>query len=115
MVEFESLKGKILTNIEKIGDEELVFSCADGKQYKMNHQQECCESVYIADINGDFADLLNEPILIASVDTNNTDPDEYGSITWTFYRLATKNGFLDIRWCGSSNGYYSESVDFFEI
>ena len=43
MAKFKDLKGKILTNIERVGDEELIFTCADGSKYKMYHEQDCCE------------------------------------------------------------------------
>ena len=37
------------------------------------------------------------------------------SVTWTFYEIATNKGRITLRWCGTSNGYYSESVDFVKV
>ncbi|MPS73983.1 MAG: hypothetical protein E2590_12685 [Chryseobacterium sp.] len=118
MAKIEDLKGKILTQIINNGDE-LILQCIDGTAYKMYHQQDCCEYVRIEDINGDLDDLIGSPILIAEENCNSDEipdhPASDESFQWTFYRLATKKGFVVIRWLGESNGYYSESVDFEQI
>ncbi|QZA70301.1 hypothetical protein 278BB001_150 [Bacillus phage 278BB001] len=106
----EELKGKVLTKIEDPGYSELYFYTADGDKYKMHHVQDCCESVILEDIIGDLDDLIGEPILMAEEATEYGNG--YDSETWTFYKFATVKGYVTLRWYGTSNGYYSESVDF---
>ena len=119
MISFNVLKGKILTKIEiKDVDEKIVFTTSEGVEYVMCHKDDCCESVTIVDISGDLDDLLNLPILLAEgVSNRGSDPKNkyYESFTWTFYKLSTNLNSVTIRWYGSSNGYYSEGVDFIAV
>ncbi|MFA5695940.1 MAG: hypothetical protein WC917_00540 [Bacilli bacterium] len=116
---FEILKGLTLSNIKNNDNAELIFTTNTGSKYKLYHEQDCCESVSIDDICGDLEDLIGTPILLAEeVKSEKELPkkDEYDdSFTWTFYKLSTIKGSVTIRWYGSSNGYYSESVDFKKI
>lgn len=89
------------------------FETHDGKYYEFYHEQDCCEFVDIEEIHGDLHDLIGSPILQAERVTNyeHEAPDEYSSYTWTFYKFATINGSVTVRWLGKSSGYYSERVD----
>lgn len=113
---FEDLKGKTIIKVEGLekGSDEILFHTSDGIVYKMFHYQECCESCIVEDVNGEIDDLIGSPILMAEERTNGEEDTSYGIEQWTFYTLATIRGYVDIRWYGESNGYYSTGV-YFEI
>lgn len=121
-VPFETLIGqKILsvTGLEK-GSGEVRFTVTDGqviRMYRMYHWQDCCESVTIEDIWGDPSDLIGQEVVVVGASSSIHGPaaEWSDSQTWTFYKLATRKGWLDIRWYGESNGYYSEEVTFEEV
>lgn len=124
---FESLFGVTLRKIvihstdpDEAVDDLIEFVAADGRRYGMYHPQSCCESVSIESIVGDLRDLIGTPITLAEEATNSEKATRAAggyhhlekSHTWTFYKLATIKGYVDIRWYGKSNGYYSEEVSF---
>ena len=109
-MQFEDLKDKVFDRVEQKEDE-IHFYCTDGYLYVLEHIQDCCESVFIEDICGDLEDLVDMPILLAEATCEAGEPREEYSSTWTFYKLATIKGYVTIRFFGSSNGFYSESVD----
>lgn len=111
------LVGKTMKSVEVDGNERVTFTTEDGTSYYMYHSQNCCEHVYLKDINGDVQDLVGSPITLAEESTNrgSENDDVWGNtFTWTFYKFATLKGYVDITWYGSSNGYYSESVDLYK-
>jgi len=120
-VEMSKLVGKVFTSID-VGDDSITFKANDGSEYVMWHNQDCCENVYVESVVGDIIDLIGNPILLAEVVSQNETPKGISdeelstgeSFTWTFYKLATIKGHVDIRWFGSSNGYYSERVNLVE-
>ena len=109
---FDELLGRTLYKVEADG-EVLTLYLSNTNYVRFQHYQDCCESVYIESIVGDLEDLVGAPLLIAEEVTDYyADPLDDGeeSYTWTFYKFATRKGYVDVRWYGSSNGYYSESV-----
>ena len=114
--EFSELVGTTIHSVlGKEGDDEIVFKFENGDEYHLHHPQDCCESVYVEDVCGEWGDIVGYPILKAEESSNSEDEPavEYAeSYTWTFYHLATIRGSVTIRFFGSSNGYYSERVIF---
>ena len=108
--EFDELLGRTLYKAESDG-EALTLFLSKTNYVRFQHHQDCCESVYIEDICGDLDDLVGSPLLEAE-EVSDYEGEDTGdeSYTWTFYKFATRKGFVTVRWYGSSNGYYSESV-----
>ena len=110
--------GKTFVQVSgSVGDGEMTFVTAQGERFMFAHSQDCCERVDINDIVGDLEDLVGEPLLVAEevqgVTPVDFDEGDHESVTWTFYKFATRKGYVDVRWLGESNGYYSEGVDLF--
>ena len=118
-IDFSSLVGKVMKEVD-VGNDNIKFVTVDGEVYNMYHDQDCCESVSVESVVGDVQDLIGVPLLVAEESSSNANPDgaevsEYQeSFTWTFYKLATIKGYVDIRWYGESNGYYSEGVSLYK-
>lgn len=105
--DLNKMVGCVIKSIDRIGDCKLVLHSEDNTKFVFDHYQDCCEKVYIEDICGDLNDLIGTPIVEAYETSSNTR-----SPTYTFYHFLTNKGSVTVRWCGESNGYYSEKVDF---
>lgn len=103
--------GKTPTSITEEADE-IIMVFDDETACKFYHEQDCCEYVRIEDVNGDWEDLIGTPLLVAEEREGNTGESGWDHYTWTFYTFRSVKGSVDVRWYGTSNGYYSESVDF---
>jgi hypothetical protein len=80
--------------------------------FKLYHEQDCCEDVWIEDVCGNLPNLEDEKITEAECVSESEENEESDThTTWTYYKFGTRAGSVTVRWCGTSNGYYSESVD----
>ena len=66
-----------------------------------------------------LSELVGSPIQIADESRGDTGYDEEregnSHYLWTFYRFATKKGYVDLRFLGTSNGFYSEEMTFVRL
>lgn len=109
---FSDLKDKILVSATAT-DNSLTLVTYEGESYDLYPEDGPPNDVevWIESIVGDLDDLLFEPILMAEEATNSEESNDLNpEYTWTFYKLATRKGYVDIRFAGRSNGYYSEKA-----
>ena len=109
-------KGLVFTSVVGLEQqsEEVTFTSSCGRKFKMYHEQECCESVYVSDVCGDMSDLVGAEVVSAEERAIESATD-WGTMTATFYDVQTTSGIVNIRWKGESSGYYSGSVYITEI
>ena len=108
---------KSITGLEE-HSEKVTITFEGGSYIEQYHDQDCCESVTINQVDGNpdkfigaIAHELIEKVLYKDDMSADQLPEYTESLTATFYTLKTSKGYLDWRWYGESNGYYSESVE----
>ena len=112
---FKTLTNKKIVDVRGLtrGSDYISILFSDGDAIKFYHSQDCCESVEVDDVYGCEDDLIDAILYdIELVQSNDRRKDKYDeSYTWSFYKFRTSKGYVDVRWYGHSNGYYSETVD----
>ena len=113
MFTFDLVKGKTITAVWglKKQEESVLLSLDDNSQIEFYHEQNCCENVWLEDFEFSGKDIIGGTILDVVLVSEKQEDSDWGSKTWTFYKIQTSKGELFMRWCGESNGYYSEDVD----
>ena len=110
--DIKDMVGKKITGIYY--DEDYFQIRTDDCVYAFYHEQDCCESVWLTQVDGISDKIIGSRIVIAEVVTDEKDT-EYGHITWSFYKIGTNKGMIDFRWQGESDGGYSETVNLVKI
>ena len=110
---FELVKGK--TIVEVVGlkkqEESVVLRLDDKSELEFYHEYSCCENFWLEDFEFSGKSVIGAKILDVVLVSEKQDVTDNGTMTWTFYKIQTDKGELFMRWCGESNGYYSEDVD----
>ena len=109
-INIDQIKGMTITAVVYKETSESLLIHLNTHVLEMIHHQDCCETVYLADVVGSFEDLIGYPLLEVSESTVNTNSEDMSS-TATYYNFNTVKASVQLRWIGESNGYYSETVD----
>ncbi len=118
ITQFSDLLGHTLADVRKTtaddGEDRLIFTLDDGREFMLWHRGQCCESVSIEDICGQLEWLVGSPLVQCEEVTNAGDdmeaeprneatppdwqPEHRLSWTWTFYKMATVKGYVPKEW-----------------
>ena len=109
-VNFEQLTGMTITAVVYKETDESLLIHLNTHVLEMIHHQDCCETVYLADVVGSFEDLIGYPLLEVSESIVDIESEDYSS-TASYYNFRTVKASVQLRWVGESNGSYSETVE----
>ena len=109
-INIDKIKGMTITAVVYKETDESLLIHLNTHVLEMIHHQECCESVYLADVVGSFEDLIGYPLLEVTESIVNADSEDMSS-TASYYNFKTVKASVQLRWVGESNGYYSEAVN----
>lgn len=119
-VDLNSIEGKRIVAIEE-AKEYITFFTECGMVFSIYHEEECCETVYLADVCGHIPDLIDQKISIEEVSSdidqvNELDTGERrAEEQWTFYKINSLKCSVTLRFYGKSNGYYGMRVEFYQL
>ena len=109
-INIDQIKGMTITAVVYKESDESLLIHLNTHVLKMIHHQDCCETVYLADVVGSFEDLIGYPLLEVSESTVDIGSEDMSS-TATYYNFKTVKASVQLRWVGESNGYYSVAVN----
>jgi len=104
------LQGKVLEVRGLKEGSQTVTIVTDRLSVQFYHWQDCCETVRVAQVDGDIEDVIGKTIRLFEERTVDSESEWGDRLRSTFYTLRTDGGDLDWRWDGRSNGYYSVAV-----
>ena len=109
-INIEQLTGMTITAVVYKESDESLLIHLNTHVLEMIHHQDCCETVYLADVVGSFEDLIGYPLLEVSESIVDIATEDMSS-TASYYNFKTVKASVQLRWVGESNGYYSETVN----
>ena len=112
-MELKSLVGEVLSHVDE-SDGDLLLTTQSGRQIRFYHDQECCESVYIEDQDGEWHELIGKVLTNVSESSDFSD-DDLDCVQKTEFAFTADDTTVVSKWHGESNGYYSTDVSIREI
>ena len=100
----------------------LIFRTCEGKYFRYDTDNDCCNSVWVNHISGinclgnssNSFDLLRGALVTGGEDKGwgeNRDDSEYDVVQDGFWTISTDKGYIDIEVRNSHNGYYGGQFD----